>query len=155
MPRHRCGISLVLVASVLLALSSGCTVVGYGLGALVDHHAGRHRPPDDRLREAQGSSLRATMRDGSTVRGRLARLECAGESVLVLVQPARTERSVFAVEGAGDTLRVPLREVVEVSTDYISRTVVFCALGSMADVVIGLAILNHQSVHFHPGRPGE
>ncbi len=152
-PFHRSCFSFLVFA--LLSCGSGCTVIGLGLGAVIDYHAQPPGKPDIAwLRGMSGRSLRVTLRDGSDVRGKLARVACERESLLVF-QPTSTGSSIFEERPTGDSLRVPVAQVVQAASVEPSRSLAFALVGSMADIAIGLAILNHQSFPLHPARPSE
>ncbi|MFN8548965.1 MAG: hypothetical protein U0527_13620 [Candidatus Eisenbacteria bacterium] len=128
------GRALWISSCLCLALSAaGCTLVGYGLGNIVDRTLARGAPPSvDTLRKARGRQVMITLRDGRRMRSRLVRLDCEEDTLLVL-EPYRPGATTFAVDTLMDSLRVPGGEVVAVAVKgrFWRRT--FGGLGFMFD----------------------
>src|SRR3989442_4037250 len=77
-----CGRSRRTAILAVLALSlAGCSLIGLGIGALVDSHRSKPRSVEgwDLERIRKGARIRLLLRDGSTVSGRFRGVETVAE----------------------------------------------------------------------------
>lgn len=135
-PRSILARLLPIALAALCLVASGCTVIGFGVGSLLDHVEGRERTATaERLRSARGRRVVLELRDRTTVRGTLARIECAAETTCV-VRLDRGRRARQAERGSPDSVHVAMREIESVSTPTHLGRVVITGLGLGLDAYV-------------------
>lgn len=139
--------SIPLVFLLLLALSaSGCTIIGYGLGAAMDGDASREvsYPPRVALRGLdKGDSVRCVMTDSSRIDGTMAGSYWGSrDSVVVLYVTEDALRPESAVRPT--TLKT--RDIARF--EYRKRVhygkILFGAFGLLVDIGIIFALANME-----------
>lgn len=137
-----------IAAIVLWAGASGCTVIGFTAGSLADRTAARPEAPRiDSLREAQGWNTALRLADGRGVGGRLARIDCADDTTLVLVVERRG--GTFADRAPLDSARVPLSAVSSFRTPRTTARLLFTMMGMLCDITAAVALATQD----HPFSP--
>jgi hypothetical protein len=115
---------LLLTVALLCWLLSGCTVIGLGIGAAVDHHVDRPRytTSENAQNIPPGSAVRVTLTSGDTLRGKFIGLRTLSAEQQFMMQSNR------------QTVGIPLENIQRI---YASpRRTYYWGLGA----VIGLAV---------------
>lgn len=132
-----------LALCLLLSLSStGCTVIGYGVGNAVDRARAREAPPTlEALHDARGRDVVLHLRDGSELRRRLVRIDSARDTLLVL-EPYRSNPTRFAGDSTPDSIRVARTEVASLSVQSNFGRRTLAGLGFFLDVTSVVVLAN-------------
>ncbi len=126
--------SSLFLSLALLYSASGCSVIGYTLGSVVDQGAASGDPPTaSALAKARGREVRVLKSDGRVLRGRLARVDASAESLLVFAA-APPAGGAFLSEPQPDSLRVPVKDVRMVVCPGTTGRALFGGFGLAADI---------------------
>ena len=150
MPRHRFASAVLVVLSVLASMQlSGCTAIGYGIGALVDRSDGR-RMADPIVRVPTGTRVTIRLRDGRQLRGRfLGRRDASGATPSPAAAggsgaSAGSPPAVILLGTNQGTQQVPIEEVDRVSAQVTRGKLTGAIAGAALDALLLYAIIHHD-----------
>jgi hypothetical protein len=135
--------TLIPFAILTLLISTGCTAIGFGVGAVSDMKRGKG--PASRLVEVpRGREVTVWLNDGRQLTGAFmgheeARAPAAADSASIL-------RTMILLETKAETLRIPVGDVDRVSVPVISGKVTGALVGVLIDgVVVVLVFISYLS----------
>jgi hypothetical protein len=156
MPQHRFSpLALVILCALAPILLSGCTAIGFGIGALADMSSGKQTP--DRIGPLQtGTRITLWLNDGRKLQGRY--LGSSSDSLSETpapVEPAGGEpsvvrpRAVLLLGTSEGTQRIPTQDVQRVSVPVVRGKVIGLLTGLVLDAVgILMLVLALSQVDF-------
>jgi hypothetical protein len=135
---------LALLAIGALIVSSGCTAVGFGAGALSDMSRGKG-PPSSLWRVRSGVSITMWLRDGRKLDGVFRGHRSSSAGAAAPERPAGTDslagprRAVILVDTKQGAQEIPFDDILRVSVPVASGKVIGTLLGLGLDTLFVLA----------------